>query len=59
MEKYRFKSTVYLVFLLVSLFVNGLLLYMLIVDNPVKEKEEEKEEKNIIELDRKANDIYR
>lgn len=59
MEKYRFKSTVYLVFLLVSLFVNGLLLYMLIVDNPVKEKEEVKEGPNISELERKANDIYR
>lgn len=32
MEKYKFRSTVYLVFLLVSLFVNGLLLYMLITD---------------------------
>lgn len=30
MEKYKFKSTVFLVFLLVSLFINGLLLYMLI-----------------------------
>ncbi|MCH5167249.1 MAG: hypothetical protein J1F35_05080 [Erysipelotrichales bacterium] len=30
MDKYRFRSTVYLVFLLVSLFINGVLLYMLI-----------------------------
>lgn len=59
MEKYRFKSTVYLVFLLVSLFVNGLLLYMLIVDNPTKEKEEVKETPNISELERVANDVYK
>ena len=30
MDKYKFKSTVFLVFLLVSLFINGVLIYMLI-----------------------------
>ena len=33
MEKYKFRSTVYLVFLLVSLFINCVLLYMLIFEN--------------------------
>ncbi len=38
MEKYKFKSTVFLVFLLVSLFINSLLLYMLISGYPSDKK---------------------
>ena len=44
MEKYKYKSTVYLVFMLVSLFINGVLLYMLIFeDNKVLEEIKEPE----------------
>lgn len=46
MDKYKFKSTVYLVFLLVSLFISGMLLYMLI-SNEYRNKEKVKEEPKI------------
>lgn len=62
MDKYKFRATVYLIFLLVSLFVNGLLLYMLItneskvVEEPkIEERREEDENKVSIEL---IQDLY-
>lgn len=58
MEKYRFRSTIYLVFLLVSLLVNGLLLYMLI-DYPgyVECKSADSIDFNLLTED--ANSIYK
>lgn len=55
MDKYKVKATIYLIFLSVSLFVNGMLLYMLIANENKKEepKIEEKceEEKTEVAID--------
>lgn len=61
MEKYKFRATVYLVFLFVSLFVNGLLLYMLISGHTTIEecKVDEPENKDITSLMIDANKIYK
>lgn len=58
MEKYKYKSTVYLVFMLVSLFINGVLLYMLIVEDN-KVVEETKEPEVIINQDELVNEAMK
>lgn len=64
MDKYKFRATVYLIFLLVSLFVNGLLLYMLItnenntnVEEPKIEEKVKEEEKDSVSLEL-IQDVY-
>lgn len=57
MEKYKFRSTVYLVFLLVSLFVNGLVLYMLMSGYSVKTHENY--EINEISIMEDVNRVYK
>lgn len=49
MEKYKYKSTIYLVFLLVSLFINAVLLYMLIAED---KKDVEKVDDPIISINK-------
>lgn len=53
MDKYKFRSTIYLIFLLVSLFINGMLLYMLISEEEVSEPkiEEKKQDKFEVAID--------
>lgn len=59
MEKYRFRSTVYLVFLLVSLFVNGILFYMLISDEvSCKLDDPTTKEVDTVVLVREAENVY-
>lgn len=59
MEKYKFRSTVYLVFLVVSLFVNGLLLYMLITGYPQNQEcEKLNNNTNMKEVMKEINTLY-
>ncbi len=53
MDKYKVRSTTYLIFLLVSLFVNGMFLYMLISEEKTFEPktEERKQEKKEVSID--------
>lgn len=49
MDKYKVRSTIYLVFLLVSLFVNGMFLYMLISgENKDKVVNDDNDEVNVV-----------
>lgn len=51
MDKYKVRSTIYLVFLLVSLFVNGMLLYMLISgEDKVSEVDDKNEKTKVAEV---------